>query len=112
MPIANCAVSKNLEEKVSTNEDLIDIWSKEAGTESNEMTISIAYCDEVKGKQYDVISHLYLPSIWSEEKRRKIEIGLAIALSRYFQIPINNVIVILSIVQSGQVVENGKVIEW
>lgn len=112
MPIAHCVVSKNIEGKISAHEELIDIWCNETGIESSDVTVFITFCDEIKGKHYDVLSHLYLPTIWPIEKRTEIEIGLAKALSTYFNTSVKNIIVILSTVQSGEVVENGEVIEW
>lgn len=112
MPIANCFVSPLYKSGLSNGNRLIDIWSKESGKPSDEMTINIIHVNEQVGKQYSVIANLVLPSIWSSDDITKLQIGLAHALSKFFEIHLSEILVDTNIVNTGMVVESGKEVQW
>lgn len=55
---------------------------------------------------------LQLPSVWSQEKVTVLQLGLARALSQYFQLSLEQVHVVTTTINSGLVVENGGQITW
>lgn len=109
MPIANCIVSEECE---ADKGELAELWSRESGISSDEMTVNILIGDQQFGKSYKVMATLYLPTAWSMTTVSKLQIGLANALSKYFCQPIEKIHIITSIVESGLVVETGKEQTW
>lgn len=109
MPIANCLVSSNCK---SGNANLIDLWAKESGLSSKDMTITITRYDLQVGNKYDAIVNLYLPSMWSINNISKLQMGLSKAVAEYFTLTIEKVIVITSVIEAGNVVEAGEIVKW
>ncbi len=109
MPIAHC-ILKTRKDIPATN--VIELWSKFAGIDKSEMTINFVAASEQIGKEYEVMATLYLPSLWSNDKTKSIQLGLARALAESLNLPIESIHIILLIVDSGHVVENGKVQNW
>ena len=76
------------------------------------MTVNIVLSTEQFGNPYDIMANLYLPSLWSKQDVALLQTGLAKALASYFEAPLNSVFVMTSILDSGQVVENGEQVVW
>lgn len=116
MPIANCIITSKCQSNPNHHhEDLIEAWSNESkvSTVSTEhMTVNIIAGIEQFGKEYDVMASLLLPAMWSHNDISSLQLGLARALAQHYNISINSVHVTTSIINSGMVVEAGKVIEW
>ena len=111
MPIANCFVR----EGVATGAEiqrLAGVWAEESGISDEHMTINVLEGTRQNGACYGVMAFLYLPSLWSCEHVRRLQVGLASALARGFAVDPVEVQVITSIVESGHVVENGETQEW
>lgn len=109
MPIANCIVTS---ECMSSDTDLIELWSKESGQSSESMTVNILFSAQQLGNKYRVMATLHLPSLWSESAISSLQLGLAQALSTHYSLPLDEVFVITNIVESGRVVEAGKEERW
>ena len=114
MPIANCIIVSEVEENIILNNqtDIISDWSQQSGVAREHMTINFIRSLAQFGKQYQVMATLQLPSVWSQEKVSILQLGLATALSKYFQISSEQVHVVTTIIESGLVVENGEEISW
>ena len=112
MPIANCIVSPRCYENAARSADLIQIWAHESGKSPDAMTVNIVLSTEQFGNPYDIMANLYLPSLWSKQDVALLQTGLAKALASYFEAPLNSVFVMTSILDSGQVVENGEQVVW
>lgn len=117
MPIANCLIKREILTRViDKDESPIALWVKESRQPAEHMTITFTEIAEQFGNQYDVIATLYLPSLWLEKgSRKKVDLlqeGLALALAKYFTISIDDVQVITRLVNSGEVVESGVLVEW
>ncbi|VUD58532.1 hypothetical protein TDB9533_02446 [Thalassocella blandensis] len=109
MPIANCIVSPECK---LGDKDLIQLWSEASGISASEMTVNLTESLYQHGKPYKIMSVLYLPSIWSSSHVSQLQTSLAKALATCFSIPINEVHIITTIVESGHVVEAGEVQAW
>jgi len=109
MPIVNCVVNSNCP---VGNGDLIKMWAAESGQSSEHMTINIIKSIQQFGQEYTVMANLQLPSLWSDKDISQIQVGLANALAKYFDLNLNQVHIISNIVDSGLVVENGKELNW
>ena len=110
--MVNCFVSPYCKLRSSNSSQLIDLWSTESGKPADEMTINILHCNEQLGKQYRVMANLVLPSIWSSGDISLLQVGLAKAISMFFEIPLSEVFVATNIVNSAMVVESGKEVQW
>jgi hypothetical protein len=111
VPIANCFVRGELPADVDV-EGLIALWSEESDVGPEEMTINLIAGARQGGSSYRLMAMLFLPSLWSPDAMRRLQRGLAAALSRGLELPLADVHVITSIVDSGHVVENGETQEW
>lgn len=110
MPIANCFVSNDSPLAVDP-EAVVEAWVAASGVETEEMTLNISAVDQ-GGKAYAVMAWLYLPSLWSEHHVIALSEGLAAALAGEAGVEPSAVQVITEIVESGAVVESGKIIRW
>lgn len=109
MPIANCIVNQA---NSNYTDDLVELWSDESGINSAHMTINILNSTEQFGQQYKIMATLQLLSIWSSEKVSDLQLGLAKALSTRFKLPIDQVHVVTTVIESSLVVENGEEVSW
>lgn len=51
-------------------------------------------------------------ALWDAQQVRSLQLGLAAALSRCFELPAGDIQVVTAIVDSGHAVEAGEVQEW
>lgn len=109
MPIANCIV---VSECQSRQHNVVELWAAASGVSVEHMTVNIVTGTEQIGKPYAVMATLTLPSLWSEPSVNALQVGLAKALAQAFNLSLAEVHVITTIVESGRVVEAGKVVEW
>ncbi len=109
MPMAFCWVNKSCQVKAG---DLIDMWAAESGESSQHMTVNLLNVDEQLGNAFAVMANLMLPSLWQHEAIRRLQVGLAKALAQYYGLDLQDVFVITQVIESGNVVENGKPITW
>jgi hypothetical protein len=111
VPIANCFVHDDVPPGLEIDA-LTALWSEESGVGSGQMTINVIAGTRQTGAPYRVMAFLYLPSLWSSEQLRQLQVGLARALGRGFAVAPAEVQVITSIVESGHVVEAGETQNW
>ena len=111
MPIATCFIRDQLPPQ-SEIDGLTGLWSEESGVSPEHMTINLVAVARQSGAKCAVLAFLYLPSLWSSGQVRRLQVGLAIALSRGLGLTPASVHVITTIVQSGHVVEHGETQEW
>jgi len=109
MPIANCIVTSDCVEGTS---DLIDLWASESAQSSEHMTINLTISNRQLGNKYSVMASLFLPSMWSRKNISLLQIGLAKALAKHFDLALSQVHVITHVVDSGSVVESGQELKW
>ena len=111
MPIANCFIRGGIPLELEID-GLTALWSEESGVDSEQMTINVVANARQTGAPYLVMAFLYLPSLWSSKQVRRLQVGLARALSRGFVVAPAEVQVITSLVESGHVVEDGETQDW
>lgn len=111
MPIADCFFIGELPADADLD-SLIALWSEESDVGPEEMTINLIDGVRQGGSSYRLMALLFLPSLWSADAVRRLQRGLAAALSRGLGLSPADVNVITSIVDSGHVVENGGTQEW
>jgi hypothetical protein len=111
VPIATCFVHGEVPAEVDIDA-LTEWWSEESGVGSEQMTINLVAGALQSGAPYRVMAFLHLPSLWTSEQVRRLQVGLAGALARSFAVAPAEVQVITSIVESGHVVEGGETQDW
>ena len=111
MPIANCFVRDGVTSGADV-QGLTGVWAEESGIGDEHMTINLIAGTLQDGAAYGITAFLYLPSLWSADHVRQLQVGLASALARGFAVDPVEVQVITSIVESGHVVQNGQTQEW
>lgn len=109
MPIANCIITGAA--PVVSADDVVATWQARSGIESDEMTVNLIRADQ-GGRRYGVMAWLHLPSLWSESEVIAWSRGLAAALAETFALEPDAVHVETSILESGSVVESGRVLRW
>ncbi len=111
MPIANCFCKRD-EISKEKSEKIVSDWAEIAGVDEKEITVNFIHNYSQFGQSSVVLANLYLPSLWSEETIKRIQLGLMEILSKYLEIDKNEIFIMTSIINSGHVVENGNVVDW
>lgn len=111
MPIATCFIQGQLSPTPEI-EGLTGFWSEESGVSREHMTINVVTGVRQSGAAYPVLAFLYLPSLWNPGEVRRLQVGLAMALSQVLDLTPASVHVITRVVESGHVVERGETQEW
>lgn len=109
MPIANCIVTSACK---SDPGNLIELWAGESGHSPAHMTVNIVTSTQQFGQACPAMATLWLPSIWTKSDISSLQLGLARALEKYFNLAPNQVHIITQIVIPGMVVEDGQEIQW
>lgn len=112
MPVANCIITSLCQKRPTVSTDLVEIWAAESGVSSEHMTINLVTSDEQQGCHYAVMVNLLLPTLWTASEVSSLQLGLARALTLYFDVNLKEVFIVTSIVNSGLLVEAGKEIKW
>ena len=112
MPVAHCIVRSDCYQKKQEGLSLIDLWASACGKPSGHMTVNIMTSAEQHGNAYAVMANLILPDMWAGDDIDSLQIGLATALARYFNLSTSDIHVITHVVSSGLVVEDGSIIKW
>lgn len=111
MPIANCYIKDT---QVINNEfqDLATLWAEKINVDVKDICLTfIPNCIQA-GQQYEILVNLYLPSLWKKDAIKNIQKSLLMILAGHFHISPKHIFIMTSIIQSGNVVENGEVVEW
>ncbi len=111
MPIAICTI-KNKAIPNEVLEPLVSQWADKIGVHIRDVSITFVPDCIRFGQQYDILCNLYLPSLWEKENVNLVQHELLVILADAFNIRAENIFIITNIVQSGNVVENGKTVEW
>ena len=111
MPIANCYI-KNKQVSQGELEELAGKWAEKLHIDIKDICLTILTDFTQVGQQYEVMINLFLPSLWAEEDVKTIQKTLLELLKSYLKIDPSEIFLITSIVQSGHVMENGKIAEW
>jgi len=111
LPIANCYINQV---KVSDEEleALTNEWAEKIEVELKDICLSFVEVSTQTGQKYKVLVNLFLPSAWDKSSIEKIQINLDLVLKKYLRLNDRDVFIITNIVESGNVVEGGKIVRW
>lgn len=111
MPIGICYIKNKVvdHQKFETH---VSKWADKIGVNTSDVSITIIRDFAQFGQTYDILFNLYLPSIWSKKDTSMIQTELLAMLCEAFKIHPKNIFILTNIIQSGHVVENGKIVNW
>lgn len=93
-------------------ERIIEDWSQTANLSKELCTINVIPNTIQAGNAYKLMVKLYLPSLWSEEEVRHIQQSLSQSIHKNLGLEPEDLFVMTSIIQSGHVIDRGKLEVW
>lgn len=111
MPIANCLCKKDNITK-EKSENIVSEWAEIAEVDIKDICLNFIHNYSQFGQQYSVLANLYLPSLWSEDGIKKVQLGLLQTLAKHLELREDEIFIMTSIINSSHVIENGNVVEW
>lgn len=110
MPILNCFIKKK-QVSFTKFQKAIKLWSNDIQVDEKEICMNVLQTRMQIGKQYKIMINLFLPSIWKNDIE-KIQISLIKYLVECLNVNTSEIFLFTSIINSGNVIENGEVVEW
>jgi len=111
MPIVNC-FTKRKELNSQILNDIVQKWSEKIEVAEKDITMNFVADYAQVGQKYEFLVFLYLPTLWNKESIRNIQTTLLEILLDFFKVSANEVLILTNIIESGNVIENGKVATW
>jgi hypothetical protein len=111
MPIATCFIK----DKKITNQQwdaLAGKWAHEIGVDLKDICLTVITDYKQSGQSYDALVQLSLPTLWSKEEVKKIQLVLLKLLTDLLNAPPGKIFILTSVIQSEHVVENGEIVKW
>lgn len=87
-------------------------WSKEIQVNQQDITLHAISHFQQYGQPYGVMVNLFLPTLWSAADVANIQLALLKMLVKYTRLPEKDIFIMTSLIQSGHVVEQGKITRW
>lgn len=112
MPIANCFLKKEIPITSELLEQIVADLSATIGVDVKDICLNIVNDFYQAGQQYKVFVNLYLPSLWFPKDVNKVQLAFLETLVKHLAVTYEEIFIITSIVQPGNVVENGEIIDW
>jgi hypothetical protein len=111
MPIAHFYLS-NIYPAQELLDSIVVEWAEEIGVSIKDINITLIESKFQSGNKYKIMANLYLPSLWEIEAISHVQISLLKLLIKRLNLKSEDVFIMTSIIQSGNVVENGMVTKW
>jgi hypothetical protein len=111
MPIANCFVTEK-EVYLEGIDQLALEWAAKISTDVHDITINVIPSYRQVGQTYSVMVNLFLPDFWTPDEVKGIQVGLLETICRCLKVKAEKVFIITSLITSGHVVEDGKIVTW
>ncbi|WP_438446098.1 hypothetical protein [Gorillibacterium sp. sgz5001074] len=112
MPMAFIYVGKDLPVSEEQTEKLMGAWSSLAKISLKDITVTVMEHVHQAGKAYKAMVRLCLPSRWEESDVRRITMSLHEAMVKTFHLPAEDIVILTSLLESGKILDRGKIIEW
>lgn len=111
MPIAYF-YSSNIFPNQEQLDSIVIKWAEEIGVNLNNISISLIETKIQAGNKYKIMVNLYLPSLWGNKDIEYIQLTLAQLITTHLSLLPEDLFIMTSIIQSSNVIENGKVVKW
>lgn len=111
MPIVNCFTkNENIDDQLM--DDLLNKWSEKIEVDRKDISINFINNFSQKGENYEFMVFMYLPTLWSQESIKRIQLSFLESIMVIFDVKAEDVFIITTKIDSGHVVENGEVLNW
>lgn len=111
MPIAHCLVN-GIDIVPDQWERIVAELAAKAKLSVSDITLSIVTGIKQFGNPYKVMVNLYLPTLWNSVDIELIQKSLINALVSNLELPPEEIFIMTTLIDSGNVVENGKIVWW
>ena len=111
MPVVNCLITEDAL-KLSQTDSIVQYWADLSNINPMDITINILPIYQQLGVGYPIFATMYLPSIWSSEAIKRIQLGLLKTLLVHSNRSKEEVFIVSILIDSGHVVENGIIQQW
>lgn len=111
MPIANCYIN-GIKVSIKQVETLTKAWADTIKVALKDICLSFMEVSWQTGQNYKVMVHLFLPTLWGESGIEKVQLSLDKLLKKHLKLGTGDVFIMTSIIQSGNVTENGQIGRW
>lgn len=111
MPIAHCLVN-DIDIVPEEWDKIISDLAVKAKLQVGEITLNVISGVKQFGNPYKVMVTLYLPTVWNSVDIELIQKSLLYALTVNLKLPPEDIFIMTSLIDSGNVVENGKIVWW
>jgi hypothetical protein len=111
MPIANCYINR-ITVSIEQLEALTKEWANSIGVELKDICLSFIDVPFQTGQNYKVMVNLFLPTLWDKTSIEKIQLSLDKVLKKSLDLKPEDVFIITTAISSGNVTENGGIVEW
>lgn len=111
MPIAHCLVN-DIDIVPDQWERIVAELAAKAKLSVSDITLSIVTGIKQFGNPYKVMVNLYLPTLWNSVDIELIQKSLINALVSNLELPPEEIFIMTTLIDSGNVVENGKIVWW
>ncbi|HTF82099.1 MAG TPA: hypothetical protein VL947_10250 [Cytophagales bacterium] len=112
MPIAQFLVKKDVEVSADALNNIVIDISQTIGVDEKDICLNVINDFLQAGQQYKVFVNLYLPSLWFPKDSAKVQLIFLETIVKYLSVIKDDVFIITTIVEPGNVVENGDIIDW
>ena len=82
VPIANCFYKKR-KLSIKKMENMVNEWANIVGVDKKDICINIIREYSQLGQKYPALVNLYLPTLWSPNDIKRIQLGLLKVCSKY-----------------------------
>jgi hypothetical protein len=110
MPIATCFLNPKID--INQISGLVTEWAGILEVEERDICINVITNFHQFGRDYEILVHLSLPSVWKEREIREIQTSLLGLLSRYCRVAPEKIFIMTNIIHSGHVVDDGEIVTW
>lgn len=112
MPIAFVYVGRGFPISQEQVEKLAGAWSSLSKISLEDITVTVQEHIHQAGGGYKAMVRLILPSLWEENDVRRISMSLNEAVVKTLHLRDEDVVIMTSIVSSGEVLDRGVILEW
>ena len=111
MPIAHCLV-KDFVILPHEWDDVVTDLAEKAKLNKTDITLNVIANTHQFGNHYKIMVNLYLPTLWTSMDVELIQTSLLQAFIENLKLNPSEIFILTSLIESGHVVENGKIVWW
>ncbi len=111
MPIANCFINESIPD-TKILEEMASKFAKDIGVSEQDVCLNFIQNYWQAGIKYKIMCNLFLPSLWNDVDIQRIQSSLKVLLNKYMKATDKEVFIITTMVESGNIIEDGNAVVW